>query len=129
MNPQALATPIADAQPRLSLREEAHTKVAHRGSVDQEQRQRLGQRLILSGFVVTVVGIVLYCAVCFAGGNDADLGDILFRNAVPFPHATLGVLGLRTALWLLGSFIYLGAAIDLDGASESDDDHPPPQRC
>ncbi|MBI2375685.1 MAG: hypothetical protein HYV07_16940 [Deltaproteobacteria bacterium] len=70
--------------------------------------------MILAGFVITIVGVVLYCAVCFAGGMDADMGDILFKNAVPFAQATLAVLGLGTLVWLVGSFTYLRGAMDAD---------------
>lgn len=82
-----------------------------------ESRQRAGKKMILAGFVVTILGVVLYCAACFAGGMDADMGDLLFRNAVPFARATLGVLGLGTLVWLVGSFTYLRGAMDADEES------------
>lgn len=70
--------------------------------------------MILAGFVITIVGVVLYCAICFAGEVDADMGDILFDNAVPFARAMLAVLGLGTLVWLIGSFTYLKGAMDAD---------------
>ncbi|MCC6523813.1 MAG: hypothetical protein IT373_14240 [Polyangiaceae bacterium] len=79
-----------------------------------EARQKAGKKLILAGFVITIVGVVLYCAVCFAGDASADLGDMLFRNAVPFARATLAVLGLGTVVWLVGSVLYLRGAMDAD---------------
>lgn len=89
-----------------------------------EARQRLGKRLILAGSVVTVLGVILYCAVCFAGGLDADMGDLLFRNSVPFARATLGVLGLGTLIWVIGSFTYLRGAMEMDEETREPDDPP-----
>lgn len=79
-----------------------------------ETMQKNGKGMILAGFVITVVGVVLYCLACFAGGVDAGMGDILFRNAVPFARATLGILGVGTLVWLVGSFTYLRGAMDAD---------------
>lgn len=81
-----------------------------------ESLQRTGKRMVIAGFVVTIAGVVAYCAVNFAGGVNADMGDLLLRNSVPFATATLAVLGLGTLLWLIGSFTYLR------GAMEADDD-------
>jgi hypothetical protein len=83
-----------------------------------EARQRTGLRLIVSGFVITVAGVILYSLACFAGGVDANVGDMLFRNSVPFVRTTLGVLGLGTLVWLVGSFVYLQGAMDADDAGE-----------
>lgn len=83
--------------------------------------QRRGKGMIFAGFIITIVCVVLYCAACFAGGADADMGDILLKNAVPFARATLAVQGLGTLLWLVGSFTYLRGAMDAD-ESEVDPD-------
>lgn len=79
-----------------------------------ETLQKNGKGMILAGFVITIVGVVLYCLACFAGGVDAGMGDILFRNAVPFARGTLGILGIGTLVWLIGSFTYLRGAMDAD---------------
>ncbi|MBZ0274409.1 hypothetical protein K8I61_20420 [bacterium] len=79
-----------------------------------ESMQKTGKRMIFAGFVMTVVGVILYCAACFAGGMDTDIGDILFRNAVPFARGTLAFLGLGTLVWLVGSFTYLRGAMEAD---------------
>ena len=70
--------------------------------------------MILAGFIITIVGVVLYCGVCFAGGMDAEMGDVLLRNAVPFAGATLAVMGLGTLVWLAGSVTFLRGAMDAD---------------
>jgi hypothetical protein len=83
-------------------------------SARAEATMRAGRLMIFAGVVVTILGVVLYSLACFAGGMDADMGDILFRNAVPFARAMLGVLGLGTLVWLAGSFVYLRGALDAD---------------
>lgn len=79
-----------------------------------EALQRNGRRLVVVGYAVTVIGIVLYCLACFTGGLSADMGDLLLKNAVPFAHSTLAVLGVGTATWIVGSFIYLRGAMEDD---------------
>ncbi len=77
-------------------------------------RRKTGNALILAGSVITILGVVLYCAVSFAGGMNAELGDVLLRNVQPLTRATLGVLGLGTLVWLIGSFMYLEGAMEQD---------------
>ena len=79
-----------------------------------EARIRTGNALIISGFVVAVIGIVLYCAACFSGGINQEMSAILFDNVVPFARATLAVIGIGTLLWLVGSMMYLKGAMDTD---------------
>lgn len=88
-----------------------------------ESLQRTGKAMVIAGFVITIVGVVAYCAVTFAGGIDADMGDILFRNAVPFARTTLAILALGTLAWLIGSFTYLRGAMDAD-EDPGDDEEP-----
>ena len=76
--------------------------------------QHNGRRMVVAGFFITVVGVVLYCLACFAGGYSADMGDLLLQNAVPFGRATLAVLGLGTVTWLVGSFTYLRGSMETD---------------
>lgn len=85
-----------------------------------ESMQKRGRAMIFAGFVITIAGVVLYCAVCFSGGIDADMGELLLENAVPFARATLGVLAVGTLVWLVGSFAYLRGAMDADDDASSD---------
>lgn len=101
--------PIAGAHEEALASAPHVSRAAH-----AESLQKVGKGMILAGFIITIVGVVLYCAACFAGGADADMGDILFKNAVPFARATLAVLGLGTLVWLVGSFTYLRGAMDAD---------------
>lgn len=77
-----------------------------------ESQQRKGKAMVVAGWVVTLLGVVLYCAATFSAGVDADMGALLTENVVPFAHATLAVMGLGTLLWLTGSFVYLKGAMD-----------------
>lgn len=82
-----------------------------------ERRQRTGERMILAGFVIAIIGVVAYCVASFAAGMSTTLEGVLFDNDVPFARATLGVLGLGTLVWLGGSITYLRGALDADEAS------------
>lgn len=86
-----------------------------------ESMQKNGKRMVIAGFVISVVGVVLYCAVTFTGGIDAYTGDILFRNGVSLGKVTLAVLALGTLVWLVGSFTYLQGAMDADEESGEDE--------
>ncbi|MBI3072590.1 MAG: hypothetical protein HYY84_10790 [Deltaproteobacteria bacterium] len=82
--------------------------------VRAEVAQRRGKRLIVGGFAVMIVGIILYCTACFAGGVSAEIADILLQNAIPFGRIALAVIGVGVVLWLVGSFQYLKGAMDAD---------------
>ena len=118
-------SPPLDLNPRnvaLALgRGDRHEAVTTRTAATNraESLRKAGNVMIVAGFIITIVGVVLYCAVCFAGGMDADMADVLFRNTVPFARATLGVLGLGTLVWLIGSFTYLRGAMDADDDTTS----------
>jgi hypothetical protein len=78
-----------------------------------EARMRLGNRLVISGFAVTLAGVVLYCIACLWGGMDRSMSELLFENVVPFAGLTLGVMGAGVALWFVGSYLYLSGGMDL----------------
>lgn len=75
---------------------------------------RRGRTLVVSGFVVAVAGIVLYCVACFSGGVSQEMSAILIDNVVPFARTALAIIGLGTLLWLVGSMLYLMGAMDTD---------------
>lgn len=81
-------------------------------------REKAGKRMIVAGFVIAVLGIVLYCVASFAGDVGDDMGDVLLRNAVPYARATLAVIGLGTLVWLVGSITYLRGVMDADAGDE-----------
>ncbi|MCC7542935.1 MAG: hypothetical protein IT379_42360 [Deltaproteobacteria bacterium] len=86
-----------------------------------DARQRRGKMLVVAGWVLTVAGAVIYCLACFGAGADQDLGQILAYGSVPFARGALGVVGLGTLLWLVGSFTYLRAAMDAFEPGPTDD--------
>ncbi|MEW6278301.1 MAG: hypothetical protein AB1758_06745, partial [Candidatus Eremiobacterota bacterium] len=71
---------------------------------------RRGQRLVISGFVVAIVGIIGYCVTCLSAAVSQDLGSYLVENPGPLVGPALGTIGLGTLLWLVGSFLYLAGA-------------------
>jgi hypothetical protein len=77
-----------------------------------ERRMRRGKRLVISGFVVTVAGIIGYCLACFGASQNVTARSI--EEAGWFVTPALGVLGLGTLLWLVGSFLFLCGAMDGD---------------
>lgn len=81
---------------------------------DAAQRMRRGQRLVIGGFVVAVVGIVAYCVACLGAAMSQDLGTALLQSPGWLAGPMLGVIGFGTLLWLVGSFMYLNAGMDLD---------------
>ncbi len=83
-----------------------------------EQRMRRGKRLVLAGFVVAIVGMVGYCVACLAGGADARVGTALLERPEWLIVPTLGTIALGTLLWLVGSFVFLMAAMDSDSDEE-----------
>lgn len=91
--------------------------VVHDDAQDQcEIEMRRGQVLVIQGMIITVVSILVYCAVCFQSGIDTELAAILFDGASPMLLATLVGMGLSTMLWLFGCVMYLRAAMEADPA-------------
>lgn len=83
-------------------------------STPPDGRMRRGKAFVIAGWGVTILGIVLYCAVCLTAGVNDDFGEVLLDSVDPFARATLVVMGIGTLLWLVGSLVYLRAAMDAD---------------
>lgn len=79
-----------------------------------ERRMRRGRRVVYAGFAVTVVGVVGYCVACFQAAVHQDLGTALLENPGYLVGPTLGIIGLGTLLWIVGSFLFLSGAMDAD---------------
>jgi hypothetical protein len=79
-----------------------------------EQQMRHGKELVIGGYIVAVVGIVGYCVASFSAAVNPDLGAALLESPRWLFAPTLGIIGLGTLLWLVGSFIYLNGAMDSD---------------
>lgn len=80
-----------------------------------EVRQRQGKLLVVAGWGVALVGVVVYCVATFAAASDADLAAILLHGAIPAARAGLGVIGLGTLMWLVGSIVHTNAVLDRAG--------------
>lgn len=81
---------------------------------DAERRMRRGKQLVISGFIVAIAGVIAYCVACFSAGVNQELGSALLENPEWLVMPTLGVIGLGTLLWLVGSFLYLTGGMDSD---------------
>ena len=75
-----------------------------------EKRMRDGRRLVLAGFVIAVLGIVAYCFV----GLSAPATEQVVSGPADMIGPALGVIGIGTLLWLVGSFVFLRGAMDSD---------------
>lgn len=78
------------------------------------QQMRRGRRVVISGFVVAVLGIVAYCVVCLSAAMNQELGSTLLDNPGWLAGPTLGIIGLGSLLWLVGSFLYLSGGMNSD---------------
>lgn len=79
-----------------------------------ERRMQRGQRLVVTGFVLALLGVALYCVACFGVGVSGYAAVSSPENAEWAIEAALWILGLGTVLWLVGLFGYLGGAMDSD---------------
>ena len=79
-----------------------------------EQRMRRGKQLVISGIIVAVVGIVAYSVASFNAAAIQELGSALLESRGWLVGPTLGIIGLGTLLWLVGTFVYLVGAMDSD---------------
>jgi hypothetical protein len=78
-----------------------------------EQTIRRGKRFVISGFVVAVLGIVAYCVVTLIAAMNPEVGSTLLKHLGWLAWPMLGIIGLGTLLWLVGSFIELKGAMDI----------------
>lgn len=122
-HPDSLDVPLFRDAQVLAGDPAAHGELA--SETPARQRAQRGQSLVVAGFVVTVTGIVGYCAACFTDGVGRDFDEIVSGNAVPFAGLSLAVVGLGTVLWLVGSLLHLSGLMDLDPC-ESERDAPTP---
>lgn len=79
-----------------------------------ERRMLLGKKIVISGFVVSTVGVIVYCAAGLNANLNQQFGDSFLDNS-GWPLAVgLATIGLGTFLWLIGSFIHLKGAMGCD---------------
>ena len=89
-----------------------------------EARQRRGKVLVVAGWIVAVVGVVVYCAASFAAEPSADLAAIVFEGAAPAARAGLLVIGVGTLTWIIGSILHTIAVLDPDGGEAGEESGP-----
>lgn len=115
LNPELLST----ANASFGVEENAVQSHQQKGEAalvhpyaEAEQRMKRGKQLVTSGFVVAVGGIIAYCIVCFSAGVNQKIGTTLFQNPGYLVIPALGLIGLGTLFWLIGSFLYLSGSMD-----------------
>ncbi len=68
---------------------------------------------MVAGWVIAVLGVLVYCVASFAAGADVGRAEILRDGAVPAARVGLIVIGVGTLVWLVGSVVHMNAALDL----------------
>lgn len=79
-----------------------------------ERQMRCGKRLVISGFVSAVAGIVAYCVVGLSAGVNPQAGSVFLESSGWLHGATLAIIGLGVLLWLAGSILYVNGGMDSD---------------
>jgi hypothetical protein len=73
-----------------------------------------GRKMILYGWIVSMIGIVTYCFVMLGGDQGADMMEALAaRGAIGW--ASLAVIGVGVALWFAGCIRLVREADSKDG--------------
>lgn len=70
-----------------------------------------GRRWILSGWVISLAGVFLYCRALFATEADGDLATMLGHTGVS-GWAALILIAIGVVFWLSGNLVYLKDALD-----------------
>lgn len=79
-------------------------------------RSERGRTLILWGWLVTMLGVGLYCREVFSLGPEADALDAITRSGVlGWSSAILAAAGIF--LWFMGNLLYLHDAMDTPAAA------------
>ena len=93
----------------------SHTAAPTTGGLDSSEqeisRRRLEQsrKTILTGWIISMIGIVLYCFVMSSGDQTADLSTALAaRGAIGWAAVTIIFIGL--GLWFAGYVGFMKAA-------------------
>ncbi|MBI2817623.1 MAG: hypothetical protein HYX72_11860 [Acidobacteria bacterium] len=83
-----------------------------------ESRMRRGKRLVITGFVIAIVGVIGYCVACLSAGVNQNLGTTFLENPALLVGPTLGFIGVGTLIWLVGSVLFLMGSMDDDPERE-----------
>ena len=78
------------------------------------QRMRRSKWLVLSGLGVSVAGIIVYCIICFSAAIASEPSSTFLAGPRWLAGSSLGIIGLGTLMWLVGSFDFVRAAMDSD---------------
>lgn len=79
-----------------------------------QEQMKLGKRLVIGGFILSIMGIIAYCVTNFNMTLNQKYNGILVDNSGALLIPTLATIGIGTLVWLIGSFIHLKGAMNSD---------------
>jgi hypothetical protein len=79
------------------------------------------EALIVAGLLSAMLGVTFYCVASLVDGPDVGLATVVLDGVAPAARAGLVAAGAGALMWLVGSMLYLGAAVDADDAGRVDE--------
>jgi uncharacterized membrane protein len=67
----------------------------------------LGKKLIISGFIISILGIITYCIVCF----DINITQQSKNNLLDPLSLTITTIVIGVVIWIAGSVMHLKGEI------------------
>ena len=74
---------------------------------EAEGQMKFGKRLVISGFILSIIGIIAYCVANFNMTLNQEYNGILVSHSPKLVIPTLGIIGIGVLVWLIGTFIGL----------------------
>ena len=79
-----------------------------------ERRMRRGKQLVRGGFILAFVGTIAYCVITLSSGVNDWLGSVLSGISGWPVTLMLGLIGLGTLVWVIGTLLYLNGSMDAE---------------
>lgn len=73
-----------------------------------------GRRWILSGWLISMIGVIGYCRAMFAVGPQAEFAEMLQQAGLQ-GWASLALIAGGVALWVMGNMFYFKDIVDSHG--------------
>ncbi len=88
---------------------------------DVQARREWGRQAILSGWAITMVGVIGYCFAMTGAGQETGILEALMRRGALGWGSAILLLG-GVVVWLAGNIAYLREAMELPPADTGEDD-------
>lgn len=75
---------------------------------------QMGKRLVIAGFLVALIGMLLYCVASFSVDTNQQVASTLQAGTRWPVFASLGVVGVGAFLWFVGAIVHFKGGIDSD---------------